>query len=171
MAAKMALNSEIVIRPAHRSDIEVIAKIYNHAILHTTSTFDTEPKSPADRLAWLTSRDARHPVLVMEVNKQVVGWACLSPWSAKQAYAETAEGSLYIDPEFHGRGYGRRLNSALTEQARQLGLHCLIARITDGGDASIHLCESFGYQYVGTMKEVGKKFGKLLDVHLFQLLL
>ncbi len=167
----MPFNPKPLIRIANSADIGAITDIYNHAILHTTSTFDINPKSPADRLIWLRSRDERHPVLVMEVGERVIGWASLSPWSPKEAYAHTAEGSLYMHPEFHNRGYGQRLNIALNELARDLGFHTLIARITGGGDTSVHLCHRFGYQHVGTMKEVGRKFGKLLDVELFQLLL
>ena len=159
------------IRPAAIRDVPAITAIYNHAIVNTTATFDIEPKTEAERLEWLQARDERYPVYVAEIDGQVAGWAALSRWSERRAYDVSVEGALYIHPDFQGRGLGRRLNAVITERARDLGYHTLIARIAGGGDASMHLCETLGYEYVGKMKEVGQKFGQYLDVHLYQLML
>ena len=167
----MSSDPKVLIRPAKRDDIPAITDIYNHAIVATTATFDIEPKSTTDRLAWFKSHGARHPVLVLETDDQVRGWACITEWSDREAYNDTAEGALYVDPEYHNRGYGQLLNTAITETARELGFHTLIARVTGNSDVSIHLCKKYGYQYIGTMKEVGRKFDQLLDVHLFQKML
>lgn len=167
----MNSDSKVLIRRAEHDDVRVITDIYNDAILNTTATFDVDPKSPAERLAWLQSHDDRHPVLVMEVEGRVIGWACLTKWSDRKAYNDTVESTLYIDSKYHGRGYGRRLNAAITEEACELGFHTLIARVACGSDVSIHLCESSGFEHIGTMKEVGRKFGQLLDVYLFQKML
>jgi len=167
----MNSDAQALIRPAQIGDAAAIAEIHNHAILNTTATFDVDPKTTADRVAWLHSRDPRHPVLVLEIDGTVLGWACLTPWSEKKAYANTVEGSLYIHPDCRNRGYGRQLNTAITDLARELGFHTLIARVAGDSDTSIHLCESFGYRHIGTMKEVGLKFGQLLDIHLYQLIL
>ena len=162
---------ELLIRRAETADIAAITAIYNEAILTTTATFDTEPKTVAERAEWLASHGDRHPVLVAELDAQVVGWACLSRWSERKAYDETAETSFYVKAEFRGRGIGRRLKQASIDEARRLGFHTLIARVADGSEASLHLNECFGFRHVGTLKEVGRKFGRLLDVHVLQLML
>jgi phosphinothricin acetyltransferase len=167
----MSPDEQLRIRPAVSDDAPAITEIYNDAVLNTTATFDIEPKTTAERRAWLESHDQRHPVMVLEIEGEVVGWAALSPWSDRDAYEHTAEGSLYIHPDYRDRGCGRQLNAAITDLARHLGFHTLIAQVAGGSDASIHLCESFGYQHIGTMRQVGRKFGRFLDVHLFQLML
>jgi L-amino acid N-acyltransferase len=163
--------ASVQIRRAVASDVPAITEIYNEAIRDTTATFDTEPKTTTERAAWLADRDARHPVLVAEAAAEVVGWAALAPWSARAAYADTAETAFYVSSAFRGRGIGRRLNAALIAAAGELGFHTLIARVTADSAASIHLNESVGFVRIGTMKEVGRKFGRLLDVHILQLML
>jgi phosphinothricin acetyltransferase len=159
------------IRPATRFDLPAILSIYNEAILTTTATFDTEPKDLADRERWLAGHSDRHPVLVAIVEGQVVGWSCLSPWSDRCADAGTAETTTYVAGNFRGRGIGRQLKAAILNEATRLGFHSLIARITEESHASLHLNLAFGFRHVGTLKEVGRKFGRLLDVHILQKML
>lgn len=157
-----------MVRPAQPADIPAITAIYNEAILTTVATFDTEPKSEAERAAWLAAHGARHPVLVAEVEGQVVGWASLSKWSDRLAYADTAEISLYVHSTQRGRGIGKRLVEALVIEGQKAGLHTLIARIVAGNQVSVRLHEAAGFEHIGVMREVGRKFGQLLDIHLMQ---
>jgi len=159
------------IRRASVSDAASIARIYNEAILTTTATFDTEPKTVEERERWIKSHDDRHPILVAEIDGAVVGWASLTAWSDRPAYAETAESSFYVHSTHRGRGIGRQLKEAIIEEARRLKYHTLIARITAGSAESMHLNESTGYVHVGTLREVGRKFDRLLDVHILQKIL
>jgi len=161
----------ITIRPAQPADAPAIAEIYNEAILTTTATFDTEPKTVDERTQWLQSHDARHPVLVAVVDGRVAGWSALTLWSDRPAYADTAETSFYVHSTRRGQGIGRKLKEAIIEEARRLGYHTLIARVAEGSDESLHLNESAGFVHVGTLKEVGRKFGRLLDVHILQKML
>ena len=156
------------IRKATVSDVESITEIYNEAILTTTATFDLEPRTRADRLRWFKAHDDRHPVLVAELDAHVVGWSCLNPWNSRAAYADTAETSFYVKAEHRGKGVGRQLKAAIIEEARRLKFHTLIAGAAEGSDASLHLNKSFGFEVVGTFKEVGRKFGKVLDVTYLQ---
>lgn len=167
----MATKQTIQIRRAAPADLDAITAVYNEAILTTTATFDTETKTADERRAWLQSHGERHPVLVAVVDGQVVGWACLTKWSDRPAYDDTAETSFYVHSEFRGRGIGRRLKEATIAEARRLGFHSLIARVAEGSDESLHLNESCGFVHVGTLKEVGRKFGRLLDVHILQKML
>jgi L-amino acid N-acyltransferase len=161
----------IEIRSAAPGDLEVIAEIYNEAILTTTATFDVEPKTLADRQDWFQRHGGRYPILVAVVADRVVGWASLSRFSDRPAYDETAETSFYVDSSFRGRGIGRALKAAIIAEAGRHGFHSLLARVAEGSDASRHLNESFGFVEVGTLKQVGRKFGRRIDVHLMQLML
>jgi L-amino acid N-acyltransferase YncA len=169
--AKRSPNQNIVIRPAELVDLGAITEIYNEAILTTTATFDLEPQSLSERLEWFQAHTQRYRILVAVLDGQVVGWASLSQWSERRAYDDTAETSFYVKAEHRGRGIGRKLKQAIIEEARQQRFHTLIARVAEGSEASLHLNEEFGFVRVGTLKEVGRKFGRLLDVHILQKML
>ena len=163
--------ANLSMRPAVDDDAAAVAEIYNEAIRTTTATFDTVPKSTEDRAAWLAAHDERHPVFVAECDGQVVAWAALTRWSDRPAYDQTAETSTYVAERYRGRGIGRTLKVRLIDEARRLGFHTLIAGAAEGSDASIRLNESLGFERVGTLREVGFKFGRRLDVHYMQLML
>jgi L-amino acid N-acyltransferase len=164
-------NPPITIRRAKLADVEAITEIYNEAILTTTATFDMEPRLVAERAEWLNSHDERHPVFVALLEGKIAGWSALSRWSDRRAYDDTAETSFYVKSEFRGRGIGRKLKRATIEEASRLGFHTLIARVADGSEESLHLNESMGFVHIGTLKEVGRKFGRLIDVHILQKML
>lgn len=158
------------IRPATSDDLGEITEIYNDAIEKTTATFDTEPKTLEQQESWFASHGAGHPILVAEEGVLIAAWASLSQWSDRCAYSETAEISLYVKEEKRRKGIGKQLMAAIIQAGKEAGLHTIIARITGSNKVSADLCKSFGFQYIGTMREVGKKFGNLLDVHLMQLI-
>lgn len=170
-ASRKSMNAGTQIRKARRSDLNAITEIYNEAILTVTATFDTEPKTISERLKWFRSHDRRHPILVAVLHGKVVGWSSLSSWSDRHAYDDTGETSFYVKAEYRGQGIGRRLKQATIDEARRLGFHTLIARVTQDSQESLHLNKSFGFVHVGTLREVGRKFGKLLDVHILQKIL
>jgi phosphinothricin acetyltransferase len=161
----------VEIRKAALADLPAITEIYNEAIATTTATFDTQPKTPEERAQWFRSHDQRHPILVAVVEGQVVGWASLSRWSDRPAYDATAETSFYVRSANRGQGIGRRLKAEIIEEARRQRLHTLLARVAEGSHESLHLNLSLGFMHVGTLKEVGFKFGRFLDVHLLQKIL
>ena len=163
--------TSLIIRRAELADAEAITEIYNEAILATTATFDTEAKEVAERIEWLKLHDDRHPVLVALSENKIAGWSALSRWSERRAYDDTAETSFYVRSDFRGRGIGRKLKEATIEEARRLGFHTLIARVAEGSEESLHLNASMGFIHVGTLKEVGRKFDRLIDVHILQKML
>ena len=163
--------TSVIIRRAELADAEPISEIYNEAILTTTATLDTEPKDVGERIEWLKSHDDRHPVLVAVSENKIVGWSALSRWSERRAYDDTAETSSYVRSDFRGRGIGRKLKEATIEEARRLGFHSLIARVAEGSEESLHLNASMGFCQVGTLKEVGRKFDRLIDVYILQKML
>ncbi len=162
---------ELEIRLATTADIEAITTIFNQSIESTTASMHLEPRPVEEQCHWFEARDPRHVVLVGENSSRVIGWAALGPWEQRAGYRDTAEVSVYVDASQHGRGIGNQLLSALIELARDSGFHTLIARIASGTRGSVRLHQKLGFQTIGTMREVGKKFGELVDVHLLQLML
>ncbi len=159
------------IRAADEHDLEAIRAIYNHEVLHGTATFDTEEKSLADRREWFQRLRVKYPVIVACEGEAVVGWGALLPWSERRAYDATAENSVYVRNDAQGRGIGKALLEALIAEAKARRIRALIAKISDGNPASLALHERCGFFRVGTLREVGFKFGKSIDVHLLQALL
>lgn len=157
-----------VIRKAILSDITSINEIYNEAILTTDATFDNDPKTIAEQTRWFEEHGVRNPIVVAEVSGKVVGWASLSQWSTRCAYADTAEVSLYVKEGYRNRGIGKFLMQGILDEGKKACLHTVISRITVTNDISIKLPRECEFEDIGVMKEVGKKFGKLLDVLMMQ---
>jgi len=158
----------LIIRPARPDDLNAITEIYNEAILTTDATFDTKPKTDEEQRTWFINHGPENPILVAEQDSTVIGWASLSDWSDRCAYSDTAEISLYVKENSRGKGIGKKLLEEIIQEGEKVGLHTIIARITTGNQQSIHLHENLGFERIGVMREVGRKFGRLLDVLLMQ---
>jgi len=164
----------VPIRAARLADAEGIREIYNYEVLNGTSTFDLEPRSSAAQQAWLRDRSGVHAVLVATSDGDdgsVVGYASLSPFHARPAYNTTVEDSVYVHADHRGCGVGRALLVELTALAQSHGFHTVIARISGGNEASVAVHRSVGFAVAGVEREVGRKFGRWLDVTLMQLML
>jgi phosphinothricin acetyltransferase len=159
-------------RLASNDDAEAIRTIYNHEVLNSTVTFDLVARSPEDQVAWMDEHSGAHPVLVAEDDRgRVCGFGSLSPYRPRPAYRTTVENSVYIHPDYQGQGVGRGLLTELVLVAEAHGFHALIARIVGGHEASIGLHRACGFEQIGVEREVGRKFGKWLDVVLMQRLI
>jgi len=151
-------------------DLPGIFEIYDEQVLRGTATFETVPKTPDERLHWLGEHGSeRHPAIVAVEGGKVLGWATLSMWSTRCAYARAAENSVYVHPRHHGKGVGKALMEELIRRARAAGLGVVLARVVEGNPASLRLHEAMGFQTVGVMHRVGEKFGRILDVRLMEL--
>jgi L-amino acid N-acyltransferase len=161
-----------LIRDASRADLPAINAIYNYYVVHSTCTYEIEPETIAERQAWfdLHSPD-KYPVVVAELDGQVVGWGSLSKFHARAGYAPTAEASVYIAQGFHRRGLGKTILQTIIERARIAKFHSLIGGASADQSASIALQESLGFTPVAHFREVGQKFGQRLDVVYMQLML
>jgi len=164
-------NANPVVRDAVRRDAGDLMRIYNREVLETTATLDAEPRTLEEQQHWLAERSLGHAVLVAELDGVVAGFASLSAFKLRAAYRPTVENSIYIDPVFQRQGLGLLLMTAIVDRARLHGFHSVIARIADGNPGSITLHEHLGYRMVGVEKEVGRKFGRWLDVTEMQLML
>ena len=161
----------VIVRKAKKSDLASIIEIYNYAVVNTTATFDTEPKTVKSQREWFFKRSSRHPIIVAEKENEIIGWASLSQWSERPAYAKTVEISIYIDKNNQGLGVGKELFGEIIRIAGENGFHAIIARIAGDNKASMRLHQGFGFKYIGSLKEVGFKFNKYIDVHIMQIIL
>ncbi|TMB97031.1 MAG: N-acetyltransferase family protein [Chloroflexi bacterium] len=159
------------IRLAIPSDLQAILDIYNEAVLNSTATFDTEPRTMEVQKEWARQFDGPFVLLVAQRAGQVVGWGCLHPFGGKPGYRFTAEDSVYVRSDQRGSGTGRLLLAALVESGRENGLRTIIARIAGDNPASVRLHEAAGFQHVGREREVGQKFNRWLDVVVMQMML
>ena len=159
-------------RLAEPRDAEATRAIYNLEVLETTVTFDLVPRSLADQMAWIAEHSGGHPAIVaVDDGDDVQGFASLSPFRPRPAYAPTVEDSVYVRRERRGDGIGEVLLRDLLVLATDHGFHSVIARIVGGHDASIKLHDKCGFEQVGAEREVGRKFGRWLDVVLMQKML
>ena len=155
-----------------RSDAEAIRAIYNVEVAESTVTFDLVPRSLAEQVAWIDEHSGGHPAIVaVDPAGVVVGFASLSPYRPRPAYAPTVEDSVYVRRDRRGEGIGAVLLTDLVGLARDHGFHSVIARIVGGHEASIALHRRCGFEKVGREQEVGRKLGRWLDVVLMQRML
>lgn len=163
--------SAATLRLARLDDAEPIRQIYNHEVTTSTVTFDILPRSLDDQRRYLSDRSGAHAVVVAEEAGEVVGYGALSPWRSKPAYSTSVEDSVYVQRAHQGRGIGRLVLGELVQVATAHGFHAVFARIVGGHEASIRVHEAHGFSVVGTEREVGRKFGRWLDVVVMELLI
>jgi phosphinothricin acetyltransferase len=159
------------IRNAKLSDLKQITRIYNWAVANSSATFDINEQTIEERTVWFGHYGEMHPLIVAEMDGKVAGYACLSKFREKEGYRRSAEVSVYVDPDLHGRGIGKSLLSEILDRGRTLGYHVIIAGITADNEISIKLHEKFGFKASGHLKEVGFKFDRWQDVLFYQLIL
>jgi L-amino acid N-acyltransferase len=160
----------MTVRAAGHEDLPRILDIYNREVLVSTATYDTVPRTAAEHRKWFSLHDSDHPVIVAESDGVVAGWASLSPWSDRAAYSRSVEVSVYVAEEHRRKGVGRLLLKELIDAGRAHGHRALLARISADNEASIRLHAELGFDVVGTLKEVGMKFGRTLDVCIMEVL-
>jgi phosphinothricin acetyltransferase len=161
-------STEVQVRPGVEGDLEALTALYNHYVSETTITFDTAIFTPEERRPWLLSHpeDGPHRLMVAtEPDTQgVLGYATSSPFRMKPAYATSVETTVYVAPGTGRRGVGTLLYTALFEALSGEDVHRAYAGIVPPNEASTRLHERFGFRHVGTYREVGRKFGRYLDV-------
>lgn len=158
-------------RLARPDDAEAIRDIYNREVTGSTVTFDLVPRTLETQLEWLEAHAGAYPAIVVEHAGEVVGFGSLSPYRDRPAYSTSVEDSVYVRHDARGTGVGRVLLEELLRLADISGFHAVFARIVGGHEASINLHRACGFELVGVEREVGRKFGRWLDVALMERLL
>jgi len=164
------MSAETRIRPATPADVARIAGIYRFHVLNGAATFEIEPPELGEvERRWAALTGQGYPFLVAETGAVIAGYAYAGPYRPRPAYRHTVEDSIYLDPEFIGRGLGKLLLAQLIQRCMEKNYRQMIAVIGDSGNAaSIRLHEAFGFRLVGVLREVGFKLDRWVDTVLMQ---
>jgi L-amino acid N-acyltransferase YncA len=147
----------MLIRDATNADLPVILAIYNNVVANTTAIYDERPSTLDERQTWFDGRRRQGlPVLVAELDGEVVGFSSFGEWRSRWGYRYTVEHSVHVRADCRGRGYGRALIEALFPRAAALGMHVMIGHIDSAAAASLRLHEKLGFTMVGTFPEVAR---------------
>jgi phosphinothricin acetyltransferase len=160
----------MIVRAAADDDAEALAAIYGHHVLHGFGTFEEIAPSAAEMAQRRRAvAEKGLPYLVAEDAGRVLGFAYAAPFRPRAAYRYTAEDSVYVAPDALRRGVGRTVLSAVLDACASKGYRQMLALIGDSGNAgSIGLHEALGFAHVGTMRDVGHKAGRWVDVVVMQ---
>ena len=159
----------MMIRPATEQDIPAITAIFNEAVVNSNAIWTEKQDTEAERLAWMKARLALgYPVLVAAEGPVVLGYGTFGDFRAFPGYRYSVEHSVYIHVDHRGRGLGRVMVDELVAAANALGKHVMIAGIDGGNPASLRLHAQAGFVEVARMPEVGRKFGRWLELVFMQ---
>jgi L-amino acid N-acyltransferase len=156
------------------ADAEGIRQIYNVEVLDSTVTMDLVPRTLVQQQRWIELHDGAHGALVAVEDdpatgaERILGFASISPYRNRPGYSPTVENSVYVSRDQQSRGVGRLLLDDMLYVAKESGFHSCMARILAGHEASIRLHASRGFEVVGVEREVGRKFGRWIDITLMQ---
>lgn len=160
------------IRLSRPEDYGEIVDIYNYEIVSGTATFDIHLKTLEDMQPWFSSHNdgSNHPMIVAVEKDRVIGFACLSTYRPKHAYAGTVELSIYTRPDCRGRGVGSALMERLITLAKEdKRTYVIVSVITGNNIVSRQFHTKFGFKYSGTLQDVGYKNNMFLDIHHYTL--
>lgn len=152
------------IRDAQESDAETVHAIYAHHVLNGTASYDLEPPSIdyiRDKIRWI--RGERWPFLVLECEGKVAAYAYATQFRDRAAYRFACENSIYVHPEWIGRGFGKALLQALIDHSATRGFKTMVAVIGGAEPASVSLHAACGFEEVGRLRRVGWKKERWLD--------
>jgi L-amino acid N-acyltransferase YncA len=160
------------IRPATTADLPAILAIYNDAVLNSTASYDLEPSTLEQRAAWFEERARQgFPVLVAEAGGEVIAFGAYGKFREKPGYSHTVEHTIYVAPGRRGQGVGRALLAELIALARAQGKHAMIGGVDSENEGSLRFHLALGFVEVARFREVGRKFGRWLDIIFVELIL
>ena len=163
---------EINIRVYQSQDTAAILDIINHNILHSTSLYDYTIRTYEQQKAILDDKISKgFPVIVAELEGQLLGFGMYSEFRFREAYLYTVEHSVYVKEGYHGQGIGKILLEELIVLARKQKLHTMIAVIDAENQGSVLFHEKLGFKTAGIIKESGYKFDRWLDSVFMQIIL
>jgi L-amino acid N-acyltransferase YncA len=161
----------VTIRPAASGDADTICNIHNQGIVDRIATLDTATRTSEFVRDWLARRAARHPVIVAEVDGELVGWGSLNAFNPRPAYDHVADFSVYVERSRRGQGIGRRVLEQLIQLAREAGYHKMVLSALARNDAGRGLYTSAGFSTVGVYREQGLLDGEWVDVVIMEKIL
>lgn len=156
------------LREITEADLGRVGDIYNHAVLRTDTTLDTDPKTHAELVAWLRHHDERYPAIGAFAGGDLVGYGTLSPFAARGGYRASAELSIYLDPASVHRGIGTMLGRHLVDHAERAGMSTVLGLVTSTNAPCIRMLDKLGFEHFGVMRCIGHKMGRLVDLLVLQ---
>ncbi|WP_324751622.1 GNAT family N-acetyltransferase [Roseovarius sp. Pro17] len=159
----------MILRDAVPGDVPALMTLWNQQIRETAITFTTEEKTEEGLTAEIAAcaREGR-AFLVVEEGGVAIGLATWFAFRKGPGYAHTAEHTVVLAPSAQRHGTGRALMGALEDHARQAGIQVLVAAVTGENAAGRAFHLALGYCEVGYMPQVGRKFGRWMDLVLLQ---
>lgn len=156
---------EVYIRPAAETDAAALLEIYAPYVRDTVVTYEYEPPTEAEFQARIRATLEQYPYLVAETAAgEILGYAYAGAFRSRAAYQWTAEVTVYLRAEAHGRGIGRALYARLEEALRRQNVQTLVALIADPNPASVAFHEALGYREVGRLSRCAYKLGQWLGL-------
>jgi phosphinothricin acetyltransferase len=167
------MSDPIIVQCTHERHADAILEIFNDAIVNSTALYDYKPRDAQKMVAWFEAKRAGNfPVIgVEDENGTLLAFGSYGTFRAFPAFKYTMEHSVYVHKDHRGRGLGRVIMDAVIAAARENDVHALMGAIDATNAGSIALHERLGFKHVGTLPEVGFKFGRWLDLAFYQLLL
>jgi len=147
--------------------------IFNDAIVNSTALYDYQPRPLSSMEPWFANKDkGGFPVIGIEDEAgTLLAFGSYGTFRAYPAYKYTVEHSVYVHKDHRGKGLGMVVMRALIDAARARDVHAMVGAIDAANAGSIALHERLGFKPVGTLPQVGFKFGRWLDLAFYQLLL
>lgn len=164
---------EVSFIPVEKMHITALTEIYNEYVRTSTATFHYEPRSEAEMADMLLMNDPDYlsESWVVQADGDIAGYVYFAPYKKREAYRCSSEVTLYLKEAYTGKGIGTRALQMMERRARECGMHTLLSVICGENEGSIRLFEKCGYEKCAHLKQVGRKFDRLLDVVMYQKML
>ena len=159
---------EIEFKNLTEADFGLVKSIYDYYIAHTTATFHTEPITVEELREAIYVGHERYKSYLVLADGVLAGFCYLAPYKKRQAYYRSSEVTLYLQPDFRGKGLGDKILDAVEKEALAAGIKVLLGVITASNTPSLGLFAKHGFEQCALLKQVGEKFGQVLDVAVVQ---
>lgn len=159
---------ELAFEALREDNLSDVLSIYTYYVLNTTATFHTHVLSADEMREIVFFKNPKYKTYLIKSDENITGYVLLTQYKKREAYDETAEVTIYLNPEYVSQGIGSKALEFIEDIATQSKFHVLIAQVCSENTGSIRLFEKAGYERCANFKEVGKKFGRLLDLVCFQ---
>lgn len=154
-----------MIRPARQGDVQAIVDLWAPHVLDSVATFNSIPKTAVEVTQMIADRPC---FLVAEIDGQLAGFASYDQFRGGIGYRRTMEHTIIVDPAAAGRGAGRALMQAVMDHARAADVHSLWAGVSAENAAGVAFHATLGFEQVAVLPQVGRKFGRWMDLVLMQ---
>jgi phosphinothricin acetyltransferase len=154
----------IIFEEVKEEHLQEILNIFTYYVINTTASFHKHNLTLSEMREVVFFDNPVYKTFIIRINQTICGYVLLNQYKKKDAYDKTAEVTIYLRPEYTGKGIGTKAIEYIEKYAKEVGMHALIATICGQNENSINLFTRCGYFQCGHFKEVGTKFGQVLDI-------